>query len=170
MVELVIQQPHELTLALVRQPLPIPVQVLCCIQHSYADWQVEFAIIGSSHYVCLRHGDEIWQEVLACMAIHPNECSHYYPCKTAQVHRFAETPYQVHLEFSPYPTPPIPDTAEQLIYHFPSVYDQTPLTALYWQKLENRLEWWTVHTYPQPQGEIQVRTFSQFVLVQKGTL
>ncbi len=59
---------------------------------------------------------------------------------------------------------PPPIAKNTLEMPFPVVFGHIPITRLQWQYNRQRLAWWTLHTYPQPDGTIYVYTHSTFKL------
>ena len=171
--ETVQQSPTALVLAILEQNLPAGLRVLRQAQIKHASWCVHFRIIGESHAITVSYQDDVvFHEVLACVDVSPQDCTHYQPFRTLQDHHYTQTdipqyPYSVQVNFDPQPAWNTPETSDSMIeFAFPDVGDFTPVTRIHWRIEDHLLIWWTLHTYPNAGNMTYVHSRSQVNLVE----
>lgn len=114
-----------------------------------------FQIIGESHHITLSsQSNVVLQELFACTTIANYPACHHAQFQMLKSHHFSIEGYQITVEFS---TAYMARKA-QLRFDFPAFGRDIPFTEIGWQHTENWLQWWTVHSYPDPQGTILAYT------------
>lgn len=156
------QHPQALVLGVMSSEIQAELKILRQADLEIEDWRFQFAIIGESHRVRIeKAGQLVLQEILACVPLQSERCLHYHPCLEDQPHTFCWEQYAVSLYFEPQRTWEAGEN--QLVVNFPAVHGQIPVTCLKWEVQNETVYWWTLHTYPQPERLICVRTFSKFI-------
>ena len=170
--ETVQQSPTALVLAILEQNLPAGLRVLRQAQIKHASWCVHFRIIGESHAITVSYQDDVvFHEVLACVDVSPQDCTHYQPFHALQDHDYKQAiipqrPYSVQVIFAPQPVWNTPETSDQMIeFAFPNVGTLTPVTRIHWRMDDHTLTWWTLHTYPNAGDVTYVHSRSQVTLL-----
>lgn len=167
MIPLVFQRPTDLRLCVLHTAISQHFRVLRSHTLHFNGWCANFDIIGESHAVTLRYGEKfVLREILACVDIAAEQCTHYHTCELLKPHTFQEHPYQVALSFSDEMTGNSPRSTGQnqaIQVAFPEIWGRIPITEIRWSLDEYALTWWTLHSYPNPQGITYVHTVSQFL-------
>lgn len=156
------QDPRRLTLSLLEQEIELPITILESQEVIVGEWTIDFAIIGESHQVTIRHGKVfVVREVLACVAMPNREDVKAHSFSDLQPYRHQHRGYQVEVSFTNKTVPLWDDV--QLTMRFPTVYGQQPLTQIRWQILVDRVQWQTLHVYPLPQRSVTVLSRSYWM-------
>lgn len=173
--ETIQQSPTALVLAILQQDLPAGLRILRQAQLQHNQWRVQFRIIGESHAITLSYQHEVvFHEVLACVEVSPEHCTHYQPFRTLQDHHYTQTvvpqrQYSVQINFDPNPAWRIAEDSDPMIeFAFPNVGTLTPVTRIHWRMENQRLTWWTLHTYPHAGDVTYVHSRSQVNLEDVG--
>lgn len=132
----------------------------------FGEWSFQFAIIGESHFVTIRHRDEfVMQEVLACTDIPAILQADSHKFDKLETYTQEKQNYRARVWFS--------EEGESIVFDnwsgqfnliFPETFGQIPETQVVWICDERRIEWRTMHVYPQPETTTYVYTESQFDL------
>jgi hypothetical protein len=140
------QRPTDLVLGIVRTEIGYPLRCLQQAECILGAWRVIFRIIGESHVARVEHdGRLVFQEILACIPLTADECHHWQPFDQVRVGFSSQID-----EARPY----------HMEVRFPGVDGRKPVTRIGWQAQTAHLTWWTLHTYPQPEGWVYVQTGS----------
>lgn len=167
--ETVYQEPNTLALAVLPGDSPCPLTVLKKAVVQVDEWQFTFHIIGESHLIRVeRNGQLMFQEVLACVPLAPQDCLHHHPFGDLENHHYQSEHYRVAVHFAERPVccnrQIDPMDESQITVTFPEVCGQIPLTQVKWQIRERTIRWWTLHVYPHETGATEVRSFTHFDL------
>lgn len=158
----IFQRTEDLQLAIVREDALPATKTVQEASLSYEDWQVHFMIIGESHRIRIRQGENfILGEMLACVNVQSDSCWHHHDFVHLVEHHFEDEQYQIKTFFSE-SIPDKLDSASCIEYHFPEIYHIEPITRIEWRLVDKRLHWWTLHTYATPEKYICVHTESVF--------
>lgn len=166
--EFIHQEATDLVLGIVTHPLPFRLQSLQSTDLIIEDWHFTFQIIGESHAVLVKKAERlVWQEILACIPLHPDACYHYQAFPQLAAHHFHNTHYKIGVTFRFNSAENLPLLENpQLSHTFPS---QSPaaITQISWQVAETWVKWQTVHSYPSDNQVITVHTASEFNYAQQ---
>lgn len=158
----IFQRAQDLRLAVVTQDVLPTTKTMQEANLTFSEWQVNFAIIGESHRIQIRHNGAFFlEEMLACIDIAADSCWHYHDFADLEEHAYREGQYRIQTYFSEV----IPDkieTRQGIEYQFPKVHDIYPITRIEWQLSETILRWWTLHTYAEAKKITCVHTQSEF--------
>jgi hypothetical protein len=158
----IIQHTKDLRLAILSEDVLASLTILQEARIHYGDWQVYFAIIGESHRIRIQHQEQfILEEILACVDVQANDCSHYHDFSDLTAHHYQQEQYRIHISFSDKIPLKIP-SAQSIEYRFPVIYNLEPITRIEWKLEGNILFWWTLHSYAEPEKIITVHTQSEF--------
>jgi hypothetical protein len=163
--EAIYQNPADLELGILTQELPVKLTVLAQESLEIGEWRLAFYIIGESHFVRIERGGAlILYEVLACMRLPAEACSHHHRFGDLQPHDFRHGSYSVAVGIGDCADGQlIPDsTSPFLELEFPAIFGRVPVTRIHVDEGHGNVRWWTLHLYPQPEGITAVRTFSTF--------
>jgi len=163
----VYQHPRELVLALFTSAPGLPMTVLQSSKLSYGSWTVDVNVIGESHAIIFsREGKPVFSEVLACYPVTKHRAYYAYEFAKMDDHGIHIGPYYGHVNFrEPDWTVP-PAGPESLEVTFPQTENnrgsEVPVTRVQWQYEHERLQWWTLHTYPLKKETIRVYSRSHY--------
>ncbi len=163
----IIQYPTDLVFALMTVDVSSQLTILAQKSFYLHNWLFDFAIIGESHFVTIKHHNKfVMQEVLACTdlpVILQAESHKFAKLETYQVNKVA---YQASVEFSSsLPTNTLSkEISGHLDLSFPEVFGVIPSTHVQWSYHEQLVTWQTLHVYPLENHVTYVRTQSQFDL------
>ncbi len=162
MIQAVYQNPRNLTLGIISGSHNIPLSVLKHEICAIGEWHVKFCIIGESHSITiLRDNVPVLSEVLACVDISPQLCSHHHRFDNLLAHCFAQPGYNLSVSFEQCGQDDDADYFSTLgdsirtfdgsiEMKFPQTYGHTPITRIEWTKLsDSQIEWRTWHIYPE---------------------
>lgn len=161
------QKPQDLVLLIATTPLELPLTVVAERDLSFGAWRCCFQIVGESHRIQLwRDERPMLQEILACVptdTLQPR-ISHSFrdSCPfTVTLDRYSTT---IYFREQPQPDWPNPSEMRMIEYAFPPTNGQQPVTRIQWQLSEQRLLWWTLHTYAQLNATTYVYSKSHYCL------
>ncbi len=162
--EAVYQHPRDLSLVLTRGTSR---QLITRLETAHLDvgsWRLSLSVIGESHVAQVAHdGRTVLTELLFCELPQPEPGAIVRRFEQMEAACFERGGYRVCLTFHEPDWQVPPSTrANTLDVLFPAVFGQIPLTRLQWNHDNERLLWWTLHTYPQPDAIIYVYTHSTF--------
>jgi len=130
---------------------------------------VQFCIIGESHFVVILRDDRpVLSEILACVDIPPRLCFHHHRFGDLMAHHFRQPGYEVSVEFEQLRQGDLADVSggtagSSLELQFPRIHGQTPITRIEWTNVtDSKMEWRTLHIYPQRKRVWCVRSLSVF--------
>ncbi|MBX3066716.1 MAG: DUF2617 family protein [Anaerolineae bacterium] len=160
----IIQHPRDLRLCVVAGEFRDPLTVLAQRTLEIGALRLDLRIIGESHWVTVSSaGKPLFHEILACMELDSKRCRHQHIFSDLRAHQVRRRGYQVAVTIDqPVDDAPMPDDAEALVVNFPQIYGIQPQTHLYWQAQisDQRVRWWTLHTYPQTHSVTRVYSSS----------
>lgn len=166
----IIQHPRDLRLCVVAGEFRDALTVLAQRTLEIGSVRLDLRIIGESHWVTVSSaGQPLFHEILACMEMDATRCQHQHVFSDLRAQQLKRRGYQVAVSIDQ-PVEPTPDpaAAEALVVNFPQIYGAQPQTHLYWQVSDQRVRWWTLHTYPQPQTVTRVYSSSVLELMATG--
>jgi hypothetical protein len=162
----VFQQPEDLVLGVVATKLPD--NLFTVIQKKTLQlgrWRIHFHIIGESHWIRIEHDDRLaLQEVLACTTLNKAWCSHHHEFADLAGHQHMRDNYGVSIQFSHRHgwIEPALSNDTQMEARFPEMFGWVPITRVRWRVVGQRVSWWTLHIYPEPNRVTYVKTQSHF--------
>jgi hypothetical protein len=165
---IVVQEPGELVLAVVTEALdPAPVALESTVVH-HGPITATFHVIGASHLVEISVDGSTWfHETLSCLSIPSRSCllHHDFSDLADYDAELASLGYRVQVQFSPQKgtlteTADPSQARDSIVFAFPPVFDQRPVTRIEWFTDETSLSWTTLHTYPHRVGATKVTSHS----------
>lgn len=161
----VIQRPHDLVLAVVYNDSLPTTQILRQTFWQFDDWQVNFAIIGESHRICVRkNGAFMLEEMLACIDVPVANCEHHQSFTALQAHQYTGNAYSVRVDVQRgevnWQT-----SEHEIAYYFPYVDGIQPITRIQWNHAEKSLQWRTLHTYIDKSEVISIHSQSAYQFI-----
>jgi hypothetical protein len=146
----VTQVPTALVLAVTDAELPFQPHILLSRCVEWDDVALQFSIIGESHLVRIERYGRLWfHELLACTLLDAFSEGHIHSFDDLVVCDYAKDNYCTKVAFSQLPPRRRLNTRNSITVRFPRQHDVTPMTHVAWQTHPDRLDWWTLHTYPE---------------------
>lgn len=161
---IVYQKPDDLVLSVLNCEIPVRLNVLRQTPVDVGTWRFTFSIIGESHCVRVEQdGELVFHEVLACVKMPEEVCTHHHAFTDRADHTYRHETYGIAVWFDYEESSTRSDRENQIEVVFPEVYGHVPLTQVSWRTIQNGIRWTSLHAYPQPEGVVFVRSASQFV-------
>ncbi|MDX2136971.1 MAG: DUF2617 family protein [Chloroflexota bacterium] len=146
----VTQVPTALVLVVTDAELPFQPHILSSCFVEWADVAFQFSIIGESHFVRIERMGRLWlHELLACTPLYTFSEGHVHPFDKLGAHDYAKDNYCTKVSFSQFPPRRRLKTRSSITVHFPRQHGVIPMTHVAWQTHPDRVDWWTLHTYPE---------------------
>jgi hypothetical protein len=158
----VYQLSSDLELGVTNRELDCAVTVLDQKALDCGPWRFTFSIIGESHTVRIeRNGVLVWQEILACVKLSPDNLIHYFPLKKLGDHSWECGSYTTKIRCDETPLD-LWAVDDELRIDFPVVYGKLPYTWVGWSATANRVRWQTLHVYQYSRCTVHVSSESSF--------
>lgn len=167
------QRPEDLTLIVMHTTqCPLDLYVLQARRVPVFGGVIEFRIIGESHWITVRHGQQVLHEVLACVPVTVPDAvvTHAFipgaPCS------HAEHGYAVMVACAPL-TPAIAawgrgSDSIEVVFPHPHGGDVLPFTRIWWQAEPFAIRWWTLHVYPGTHETLAVVSEGQYAWAERA--
>lgn len=149
--ESVYQDPRDLMLGITRGPIITNLQVLDRTLVALNHYDIQFHIIGESHWVVVRkEGELLFQEVLACVELQDvrwdykarlTDLKHAYSCGTYHT-RVWSLPLDCDIMR-------LGTSANSIQVDFPNPKgsNMLPFTRIWWGETDRRVWWRSIHVY-----------------------